>query len=195
MRDLANAVQPSTCNTYKAIEQANSSRPHLDVTGIGATACCHGFFVPTSVVDFQKGERFVQSIETYQVGNNLPPPPGRSTWTIAFARPSHTTWKTFLWPWSCMTSCANMEFTSKSEWKEVQSYLSQSPWNSALALACSIFMATRIHACLAFHPATYQGRSRWMVKSSRPYGHHSITSLGASAGCPLLIDKRYWMPI
>lgn len=51
------AMQASTCNTYKAIEQANSSRPHLDVTGIGATACCHGFFVPTSVVDFQKGER------------------------------------------------------------------------------------------------------------------------------------------
>ncbi|KAH9024662.1 hypothetical protein EDB84DRAFT_1564332 [Lactarius hengduanensis] len=50
-------VQPSTCNTYRAIEQANSSRAHLDVTGIGATACCHGFFVPTSVVDFQKGER------------------------------------------------------------------------------------------------------------------------------------------
>ncbi|KAH9012959.1 hypothetical protein EDB83DRAFT_2233526, partial [Lactarius deliciosus] len=48
---------PSTCNTYRAIEQANSSRPHLDVTGIGVTACCHGFFVPTSVVDFQKGER------------------------------------------------------------------------------------------------------------------------------------------
>ncbi|KAN0128953.1 hypothetical protein V8E53_013215 [Lactarius tabidus] len=47
----------STCNTYKAIELANSSRPHLDITGIGATACCHGFFVPTSVVDFQKGER------------------------------------------------------------------------------------------------------------------------------------------
>ncbi|KAI9446975.1 hypothetical protein BJY52DRAFT_1106631, partial [Lactarius psammicola] len=40
-----------------AIEQANSSRPHLDVTGIRATACYHGFFVPTSVVDFQKGER------------------------------------------------------------------------------------------------------------------------------------------
>ncbi|KAF8259485.1 hypothetical protein EI94DRAFT_1615775, partial [Lactarius quietus] len=50
-------TQPSTCNTYKAIEQANSNQAHLDVTGIGATACCHGFFVPTSVVDFQKGER------------------------------------------------------------------------------------------------------------------------------------------
>ncbi|KAH8984882.1 hypothetical protein EDB86DRAFT_2833344 [Lactarius hatsudake] len=51
-------------DSYKAhlqsgqeIAQANSSRAHLDVTGIGATACCHGFFVPTSVVDFQKGER------------------------------------------------------------------------------------------------------------------------------------------
>ncbi|KAF8260169.1 hypothetical protein EI94DRAFT_1773752 [Lactarius quietus] len=54
--------QPSTCNTYKAIEQANSSRAHLDVTGIGATACNHGFFVPTSVVDFQKGERQVTLI-------------------------------------------------------------------------------------------------------------------------------------
>jgi hypothetical protein len=51
----------STCNTYKAIELANSSRPHLDITGIGVTTCCHGFFVPTSVVDFQKGERCVQS--------------------------------------------------------------------------------------------------------------------------------------
>ncbi|KAH8995501.1 hypothetical protein EDB86DRAFT_2829415 [Lactarius hatsudake] len=57
LRSGTEIVQPSTCSTYKAIEQANSSRAHLDVTGIGATACCHGFFVPTSVVDFQKGER------------------------------------------------------------------------------------------------------------------------------------------
>ncbi|KAH8976825.1 hypothetical protein EDB86DRAFT_2839044 [Lactarius hatsudake] len=54
--------QPSTCNTYRAIEQANSSHPHLDVTGIGATACCHGFFVPTSVVDFQKGESICKAL-------------------------------------------------------------------------------------------------------------------------------------
>ena len=52
-------MQDSTCNTYKAIEQENSSRPHLDVTGIGATACCHGFFIPTSVVDFKKGEKYI----------------------------------------------------------------------------------------------------------------------------------------
>ncbi|KAN0128336.1 hypothetical protein V8E53_013841, partial [Lactarius tabidus] len=51
------SMYPSTCNTYWAIEQANSSQAHLDVTGIGATTCCHGFFVLTSVVDFQKGER------------------------------------------------------------------------------------------------------------------------------------------
>ena len=56
---LLNHLKTSTCNTYKAIEQANSSRAHLDVTGIGATACNHGFFIPTSVVDFQKGERSV----------------------------------------------------------------------------------------------------------------------------------------
>ncbi|KAN0137341.1 hypothetical protein V8E53_004786 [Lactarius tabidus] len=55
--EMIQVENPNTCNTYKAIEQANSSRPHLDVTGIGAAACCHGFFVPTSVVDFQKGER------------------------------------------------------------------------------------------------------------------------------------------
>ncbi|KAF8262965.1 hypothetical protein EI94DRAFT_1773065 [Lactarius quietus] len=29
---------------------------HLESTGIGATACIHGAFVPDSVVDFQKGE-------------------------------------------------------------------------------------------------------------------------------------------
>ncbi|KAH9022866.1 hypothetical protein EDB84DRAFT_1589486 [Lactarius hengduanensis] len=69
-------AQPSTCNTYRAIEQANSSRSHLDVTGIGATACCHRFFVPTSVVDFQKGER---------CGYNVACVLGKSTWTIAFA--------------------------------------------------------------------------------------------------------------
>ncbi|KAH9017834.1 hypothetical protein EDB85DRAFT_1874207 [Lactarius pseudohatsudake] len=59
LRSGKELAQPGTCNTYRAIEQANSSRAHLDITGIGATACCHGFFVPTSVVDFQKGEKQV----------------------------------------------------------------------------------------------------------------------------------------
>jgi hypothetical protein len=61
-------LEPNTCNTYKAIEMANSSRPHLDVTGIGATACCHGFFVPTSVVDFQKGEWYGLVLRQLQAG-------------------------------------------------------------------------------------------------------------------------------
>ena len=89
----------STCNTYKAIELANSSRPHLDVTGIGATACCHGFFVPTSVVDFQKGERCVQSSTRVKPIAYSYSPSGRSTWTIASARLCPTTWKVFLLHW------------------------------------------------------------------------------------------------
>ena len=118
-----NVLQPSTCNTYKAIEQANSSRPHLDVTGIGATACCHGFFVPTSVVDLQKGERYAQSIEHSKCGDNLSPCSDKSIWTTAFAKPFPIIWRTFLWLWSCMTSCANMEFTSRSGSRGVQSSL------------------------------------------------------------------------
>ncbi|KAI0257960.1 hypothetical protein BC834DRAFT_1036787, partial [Gloeopeniophorella convolvens] len=46
-----------------AIERAYSSRPHLDVTGVGATACGHGFYVPNSVVDFQKGERLCNALQ------------------------------------------------------------------------------------------------------------------------------------
>jgi len=53
---LLNHLKTSTCNMYKAIKQANSSRAHLNVMGIGAIACNHGSTVPTSVVDFQKGE-------------------------------------------------------------------------------------------------------------------------------------------
>lgn len=38
---------------------ANLSRKNRDATGIGACACArHGCFVPHSVVDFQKGERY-----------------------------------------------------------------------------------------------------------------------------------------
>ncbi|KAN0128275.1 hypothetical protein V8E53_013944 [Lactarius tabidus] len=55
-------TQISTCNTYKAIELANSSQSHLDITGIRTTTCCHGFFVPTSVVDFQKGESLCKAL-------------------------------------------------------------------------------------------------------------------------------------
>ncbi|KAF8261346.1 hypothetical protein EI94DRAFT_1773456 [Lactarius quietus] len=33
------SIQPSTCNTYKAIEQANSSRPHLDDIPVALVMC------------------------------------------------------------------------------------------------------------------------------------------------------------
>jgi hypothetical protein len=50
--------QRSTCNDHKAVNRANAERHKLEATGIGAAACSrHGFFVPHSVVDFQKGER------------------------------------------------------------------------------------------------------------------------------------------
>ena len=55
--------QRATCANHKAVNQANSERRNLEATGIGACACArHGCFVPHSVVDFQKGERFVHLI-------------------------------------------------------------------------------------------------------------------------------------
>ena len=46
----------STCHDHRAVNNANKHSGHLESTGIGATACIHGAFVPDSVVDFQKGE-------------------------------------------------------------------------------------------------------------------------------------------
>lgn len=55
---LMNMMQRSSCHNHKAVNQANSNSKNLDATGIGATACArHGCFVPSTVVDFQKGER------------------------------------------------------------------------------------------------------------------------------------------
>ncbi|KAG2109222.1 hypothetical protein DEU56DRAFT_750018 [Suillus clintonianus] len=52
--------QRSDCNNHRAVNQANASRHKLEATGIGGCACArHGCFVPHSMVDFQKGERFV----------------------------------------------------------------------------------------------------------------------------------------
>ena len=48
--------QRSTCHDHRAVNNVNKHGGHLDSTGIGATACIHGTFVPDSVVDFQKGE-------------------------------------------------------------------------------------------------------------------------------------------
>ncbi|KAG2029711.1 hypothetical protein BDR03DRAFT_936796 [Suillus americanus] len=53
-------VQRSDCNNHRAVNQANASQQRLEATGIGGCACAwHGCFVPHSMVDFQKGERFV----------------------------------------------------------------------------------------------------------------------------------------
>ncbi|KAI6045492.1 hypothetical protein EDC04DRAFT_2888944 [Pisolithus marmoratus] len=46
----------------RAINAANINKSNLQSIGIGATACaCHGCFVPHSVVDFQKGERYMNT--------------------------------------------------------------------------------------------------------------------------------------
>lgn len=51
--------QKSGCNNYRAINAANINRKNKDATGIGACACArHGCFIPQTVVDFQKGERY-----------------------------------------------------------------------------------------------------------------------------------------
>ena len=49
----------STCHDHCAVNNVNKHGGHLESTGIGATACIHGNFVPDSVVDFQKGEAWV----------------------------------------------------------------------------------------------------------------------------------------
>jgi hypothetical protein len=62
LRIYQHYVQRSSCHNHKAVNQTNTNRSNLEATGIGATACArHGCFVPTSVVDFQKGERSVFS--------------------------------------------------------------------------------------------------------------------------------------
>ncbi|KAG2008760.1 hypothetical protein CC2G_014154 [Coprinopsis cinerea AmutBmut pab1-1] len=51
-------TEHSTCNEHRAVADKNKAHKGYDATGIGALACArHGAFVPSSVVDFQKGER------------------------------------------------------------------------------------------------------------------------------------------
>jgi hypothetical protein len=60
LAEAQDSVQRSECNNHRAITQANASRHKLEATGIGGCACArHGCFVPHSMVDFQKGERYV----------------------------------------------------------------------------------------------------------------------------------------
>ncbi|KIK74155.1 hypothetical protein PAXRUDRAFT_20157 [Paxillus rubicundulus Ve08.2h10] len=55
---IADDKQPkSTCHEHKAVNQVHATQKHLAATGIGAITCArHGYFVPDTVVDFQKGE-------------------------------------------------------------------------------------------------------------------------------------------
>lgn len=60
------AVQRSECNNHRAVNQANATRHRLEATGIGGCACArHGCFVPHAMVDFQKGERYVDLSRHY----------------------------------------------------------------------------------------------------------------------------------
>lgn len=53
-------TQKSTCSNHKAVSASITSRSaNLQVTGIGACACRHSFFIPSSVVNFSKGEKYV----------------------------------------------------------------------------------------------------------------------------------------
>ena len=59
-QDNDHSFQKSTCHNYRANNRPSSTQKDLESTGIGACACSrHGCFVPHSVVDFQKGEKFV----------------------------------------------------------------------------------------------------------------------------------------
>ncbi|KAH9908829.1 uncharacterized protein BXZ73DRAFT_109735 [Epithele typhae] len=50
-------AQKSTCNAHRAVLGANKKKANLETTGIGAAACSrHGFFLPHTCVDFQRGE-------------------------------------------------------------------------------------------------------------------------------------------
>ncbi|KAG1721330.1 hypothetical protein EDB19DRAFT_1898348 [Suillus lakei] len=58
LAETADAVEKSSCNNHRAVNQANAARHKLESTGIGGVACArHGCFVPHSMVDFQKGKR------------------------------------------------------------------------------------------------------------------------------------------
>ncbi|KAN0121377.1 hypothetical protein V8E52_003273 [Russula decolorans] len=56
LKSAVERQQRSTCHDHRTVNNVNKHSSHLESTGIGATACIHGTFVPNSVVDFQKGE-------------------------------------------------------------------------------------------------------------------------------------------
>ncbi|KAI9457552.1 hypothetical protein HD554DRAFT_2042303 [Boletus coccyginus] len=75
LKEFIGVTQCSNCNNHWAVNQANSSWDYLESTGIRAMACArHGYFIPHSVVDFQKGKRWNKSEQVnmdYSVTNTL----------------------------------------------------------------------------------------------------------------------------
>ncbi|KAI6126959.1 hypothetical protein F5141DRAFT_1200632 [Pisolithus sp. B1] len=70
LQQSLDSKERSTCSNHRAINAANINQSNLRSTGIGATACArHGCFVPHSVVDFQKGERYMNT--DYSICNAL----------------------------------------------------------------------------------------------------------------------------
>ncbi|KAI5982215.1 hypothetical protein EDD15DRAFT_2378096 [Pisolithus albus] len=59
---LKQSLDSKEASVYRAINAENINKSNLQSTGIGATACAqHGCFVPNSVVDFQEGERYMNT--------------------------------------------------------------------------------------------------------------------------------------
>ncbi|TEB32063.1 hypothetical protein FA13DRAFT_1628436, partial [Coprinellus micaceus] len=59
VHSTAEAREVSKCYNHRAIADRGKAHKGCDVSGIGAAACRHGAFYPTSVGDFQKGERYL----------------------------------------------------------------------------------------------------------------------------------------
>ncbi|KAG1779886.1 hypothetical protein EV702DRAFT_1043277 [Suillus placidus] len=77
------SAEHSECNNHRAVNQANTSRHKLEVTGIRGCACArHGCFVPNSMVDFQKGER--QMNMDYTLCNALGHNTDGLAWALTF---------------------------------------------------------------------------------------------------------------
>jgi hypothetical protein len=52
-------IQEPTCVNHKAANENGSSYKNLDITGVMGCACArHGCYVPHSMTDMYKGERF-----------------------------------------------------------------------------------------------------------------------------------------
>ncbi|KIK27338.1 hypothetical protein PISMIDRAFT_8184 [Pisolithus microcarpus 441] len=70
LQQSLDSKERSTCSNHRAINAANINKSNLQSSGIGATACAqHGCFIPHSVMDFQKGERYMNT--DYSICNAL----------------------------------------------------------------------------------------------------------------------------